>query len=597
MSPRIFVTVTTTLLSVLVVHTSVWAQDALGAGDALDGNTQVGSGGRNARTSPRITNESIRARNYIITDSVAGGRGFRGNVGYKASGDFTGNLGSDDSQSFRSNSALSDLIYITSPQRLDTYNIAQGTGVFEFRRDFSSLPDITNASTARSLGDAMIRLDRSNQALTTGSLYSTAVNPEDVGLLLNDETMFRVTASTLEGLGTKQMNDPFEGYTLYDRAQIRQQIAIDPEGLSDARYAAGGFTSEFDQARLEAGGSLYQESGGAPAEMIQAQISQEGPTNKAYSQIVDSVLDRYAEQQGIDLQRVTRDEVLRRAGEQMGRIESRISGKRIGVSESVLPQTAAQRYGLESPDARLGLGNPNSAVPGTSLPGSEPDSSEESVDQNTDEESSDDSASDEFSELTVEQMADILRHSQEITELSAVDESRLSRAVTQAEAAFADGRYFKAEAKFEDALRINPNNPILELAKANAQIGAGLFLSAALTLERTLNNRPEVIDARFKRSMLPNRTRLDFAVEAIRERLKKDLDREGFGLTLGYIGHQIDEPEIIEEGLSFVKGTPRGDAFVELLSAIWLPSETDSEPDEEFEAPEAPEAPEAVDGQ
>ena len=79
--------------------------------------------------------------------------------------------------------------------------------------------------------------------------------------------------------------------------------------------------------------------------------------------------------------------------------------------------------------------------------------------------------------------------------------------------------------------------------------------------------------------MLPNRTRLDFAVAAIRERLKKDLEREGFGLTLAYIGHQIDEPEIITEGLSFVRGTPRGDAFAELLSAIWLDTDTSDDLD------------------
>jgi hypothetical protein len=586
MSPRVLPTAAIAILSALALHSSAVAQDALGAGDVLDGNSQVGSGGRNTRTSPRITNQSIRARNYIITDSVAGGRGFRGNVGYKAAGDFTGRLGSDDSIGFRSNSALSDLIYITSPQKLDSYNIAQGTGVFEFRRDFSSLPDVTNASTARSIGDAMIRLDRSTQALTSGTLYSTAVNPEDVGVLMSEDQMFKVTASTLEGLGTKQMNDPFEGYTLFDRAQIRQQIAIDPESISDARYAAGGFTSEFDQARLEAGGSLFQETGDAPPEMIKGLISQKGPRSEAYSKIVDTVLERYADQQGIDLKRVTREDVLRRAGEQMGRIESRITGRRVGDgTPTVLPQTAAERLGLELPDGTLNTDGLNIGAPENALPGEDSEATPDSVEDELSTNSTDDTEGENSSDLTVEQMANILRHRQEITELSAVDESRLSRAVAQGEEALADGRYFKAEAKFDDALNINPGNPILELARANAQIGAGLFLSAALTLERTLNNRPEVIDARFKKSMLPNRTRLDFAVASIRERLKKDLEREGFGLTLAYIGHQIQEPKVIEEGLTFVRGTPRGDAFAELLNAIWL-GEEDEDPSDAVEEPE-----------
>jgi hypothetical protein len=117
---------------------------------------------------------------------------------------------------------------------------------------------------------------------------------------------------------------------------------------------------------------------------------------------------------------------------------------------------------------------------------------------------------------------------------------------------------------------MNPGNPLLELARANAQIGAGLYLSAALTLQRTFTKNVEVIDARFKPELLPNRTRLEFSVISIRERLERGHDVEGYGISLAYIGHQLGDALIINEGLAYVKGDEQGDLFGSLLRGIWL---------------------------
>src|SRR5262245_45967120 len=81
----------------LFAASAAHAQDALGSGDALDRNSQVGSGGRNAQ---RPSNP-YASRNAIITGEVIGGREFRGRVGYTAPGDFRGNLGSNDLYRFQ----------------------------------------------------------------------------------------------------------------------------------------------------------------------------------------------------------------------------------------------------------------------------------------------------------------------------------------------------------------------------------------------------------------------------------------------------------------------------------------------------------------
>ncbi len=71
-----------------------------GDGRALDANPQVGSGGGN-----RIESQiDYAARNNLITGNVGGGFGFQDDVGYRAPGEFQGNLGSNDLFRFRADS-------------------------------------------------------------------------------------------------------------------------------------------------------------------------------------------------------------------------------------------------------------------------------------------------------------------------------------------------------------------------------------------------------------------------------------------------------------------------------------------------------------
>ena len=565
-----------------------FAQDALGAGDALDANSQVGSGGRNQRSRTAPTNSSFRDRNYIVTDSVAGGRGFRGNVGYRASGDFVGNLGSDDSKGFRSYSALSDLIFITSPQQIDSFNIAQGTGIFEFRRDFSSLPEANNVLSARRLDDAQIRLDRSTMALSSGTLYATAVDPSDVGIVEMADGRYGITASPLEGLGTRSLEKSFEGYTLYDRALTRQQMAQD--GLLDMNSEYMPFISDFDRARLLGRAADLEEAGQAPDEQLVAQVKKTGPQTEAYQQIVDRIAEKYADRTDVNLNAVSRDSVLRDMGNAMNRLEAQISP---GLREQAAPgervrNTDTRREGF--PGNRVA--NSADATGATGIdPGADAQTPTEESEEEPAGQPEASSGTGGMAALSIEEMGEILRHRSQIGELSVTDKTRLARAVKQGEQALQEGRFFKAERRFDDALRINPGNPLLELARANAQIGAGLYLSAALTLKRAFVSNPEVIDSRFKQEMLPTQTRLELSVVSIRERLKAGNDLQGYGLTLAYIGVQLNDDAVVREGL---EGLAKGgnESLERLLRSIWLDGKNDvpadAEPSQDAEEGDLP---------
>ena len=75
----------------LACPASAFGQDALGAGDRLDANLQGGSGGRNQQKQV----ENYANRNLVVTGDVAGGREFRGSVGYTMPGAFSEPAGSD----------------------------------------------------------------------------------------------------------------------------------------------------------------------------------------------------------------------------------------------------------------------------------------------------------------------------------------------------------------------------------------------------------------------------------------------------------------------------------------------------------------------
>lgn len=572
------------LLPLLPTHT-------VSAQHALDANLEVGSNGRNRRSTTSPNAAEYRARNLIVTDSIAGGRGFRGDVGYAASGDFTGSLGSDDSLGFRSYSALSDLLFITSPQRLDAFNIAQGTGVFEFRRDFTSLPAVNNVYVGGAISDAKIRLDRMSVALQSGSLLATAVAASDVGYITRSDGQYAVTSSTLEGIGVRPQTTSFENLSIYDRAEARQAMAR--SGAEEMDVLPIPFVSQFDRANYAAMTERLAARGEQPSAMTKARFDQAGGSGASYDAIVERILEQYADRKDIRLDGLTREPTLRDASASLGRVEAIITGRlqrnQGGSLRSEEFRNTNERYEGVPRSPLEGFGSSNNledesrgVIPGLDDPplGTTPEVEETEEDANT---------------LSVDEMAKILSHRMEVTELSITDRSRLARAVHQGEAALQEGRFFKAERRFDDAIQINPGNPLLELARANAQLGAGLYLSAALTLERTFSSNPEVIDARFKEQLLPNRTRLDFAVVAIRERLDRGHDLAAYGISLAYIGHQLGNAALIAEGLAYLKGTEELTFFGRLLRGIWLGDPVDPnafvDPLPEEKTPQAAEAP------
>ena len=134
-------------------------------------------------------------------------------------------------------------------------------------------------------------------------------------------------------------------------------------------------------------------------------------------------------------------------------------------------------------------------------------------------------------------------------------------------------------------------------------MGAGLHLTAALTLKSLLGFQPEMIDVIYDPSLLPDRSDLENTIREISQRIDREEDLDDYGFLLAYIGHQLDQPDLIRRGLNAMNRANQDLVFTDLLTRIWLPevdvdlSVIDLLDDEPVEEPEEAldEAPEAGD--
>ena len=132
------------------------------------------------------------------------------------------------------------------------------------------------------------------------------------------------------------------------------------------------------------------------------------------------------------------------------------------------------------------------------------------------------------------------------------------------------GEYFWAERRFVRALRFVPDHPLASAGLGHAQLGAGLYGSAALTLRSLLQRHPELIDATYDEGLLPNRVRLLESIEEIRFGPLAAEEPAASGFLLAYIGHQMQDRALVEAGLGLMAEDDAENQLLQLLRTVWL---------------------------
>lgn len=515
-------------------------------GNALDANLGVYSGGMNAPAAKVDYN----ARNLVVTNSVAGGRGFRGSVGYRADTDFRARAGSDDLFRWDAYSAESNPLWIQSVRSSDQFQIAQGIGQFEYRRATTPLATIpTNQATADRT-DARLRLDRQNSALNIGSVVQLNSQPLEFAQGVDGQNKpVNYFVSPIQGMRMERVDDPLSksGLSLYEKAVAREEIA------------AGKILPETAQAAFVSPLSLSVAADARIKPIPLGDLS----SGDAYDRIVRDVIRAYADAPNVNVD--ADPKVIEEVRKELEALRGTLRGPTPAPARpqlDVVPDpTRPPEPGI---DPRTGLPErpepkapTEEAMPGQPEPSSE---EREAIDREL------------LNAETIRRLAENLRHGDTVSDLSPGDRARVDQLVRSGQDNLTKGEFFAAERCFADALALNPGNPLLIAGLGNSQIGAGLYLSAALSFRELFTSYPEMIDTRYEVRLLPKEERLRQAVEALRTRIAEKTDADSFGLLLAYVGHQLEDRSLVNEGLGEVIGSPANDTLRLLLKEVWLPS-------------------------
>jgi len=140
------------------------------------------------------------------------------------------------------------------------------------------------------------------------------------------------------------------------------------------------------------------------------------------------------------------------------------------------------------------------------------------------------------------------------------------------------GRFFDAEDRFVRSVAASPGDPLARAGRVHAEIGAGLYLSAAANLRALFADHPELVSTRYADSLLPTPDRAKVIIDQLQAEEKKaesSLGRES-ALLLAYMGYQRSDQKLIDAGLKDLeqRALPGEDgdkdrALLALVRAAW----------------------------
>ena len=592
---------------------SAQAQDALGAGDSLDsglrqsmsgatlrrtgssdlnygnvldGNLRIGPNGqRDGRNMPSFRPD-FQVGNLMVTGALAGDRNFRGDpgyrifgesaVGYLAPSDFRGELGGDDIFNELQGSAFSQIQYVNSPLANDRYASAAGMGLYEYRRDFTPAEQIYNTIEAGSINQDRIRLDRTNAYTSSSNLYDTAVTPSSLFLMreasadADQDVLLSVESNAIQGIYTRKLNPtiPESGLGLHQRAAIYSGLrdgSIDLEvfGLPyqsatasvAAEDALNGLGREalVNDTRIDARVNAVSRIGDAQADL------------DAYEQIVRRLVEQYADNPNVNID--ADQGVLEKVREEMDLLRELTTGVYDPSDAEGNPLTTRSVLS-EKEEFEAELEAVTSAL----------DDSDSEADENESEEELQERIAEAERRAFLARSAEIIRNGGNIDSFIEGQQGRIADLMKRGEDLLARGAFFDAETRFNHVLDINPGNPLALLGRANAQLGAGLFLSSALSLRKLFGNYPEITGTRLSERLLPNRTRLLFSRTKILERIDRGRDLPSYGLCLAYVGWLLKEPATVDQGLKLMETSTEDRSLGFFLNEVWNGQDESSQP-------------------
>ncbi len=579
-----------------------WAQNALGKGEALtkqfkglDSNP-ARYGGR-ANPAGRDVREQSRFNDAVVTGNVGGGRQFRGNINYTAPFEFRGSTGSNALYNFYRETYRAGE---AGTQGLRGIAALQKTFGETVGRDPGAAPILQRDARGSAVGDftglSGASVDPSRSAV--GTLRSLAKSASDRG---SESDTFRLSspdgsaktlgASSLRGVYEQLVKQPSD--TALDSQKRAMALGEPPVG----RPASTTLTERLGDRLTD---KVSEEARPEP-------LSARAPSsNLAYERILLEMrgeTPERIEKAMQDLEKAERGNAgkVRTTGEPPDAKAQKPSesGEKRDVSpdrpraegEEDRPLAPGERA-PEQGDFRARLDRLRERLISPQDEKSLADAEKRRLKAAQEQARAEAEAKGENGDLAAKRVASEqakeLRDSAKgllgksrarVKELIVpkADPSGYTRHMTDGQRALSDGKWFDAEESFARALLFRDADPIAAVGRVHAQMGAGMFLSAASNLRALLRAHPEMAAVTYESTLLPRAQRLQSLGEALRESAQRN---DNFGrdaaLLLAYLGFQTGNATDINAGLEAIQRVDEylgveADPLDEVLKAVWLP--------------------------
>ncbi len=535
---------------------SAQGQTALGTGRGLEKDLRKNGTGN---TPGRDFGAEVRLRNSMVTGNAAGGRSLRIDSPYSDPADFRDSLGSSDIFAFRRDSLYSGLggRGFRGTEGLQ-YQFGWSTGGSAGGLTASALDaqagreatSLTNQVAAETSPTRFSTRSWDVAAPVTGAMRSTAsftstrsLTPTAVGLQQTEGGEREiVAASTLLGL---------RAITLEKQETWNQPLGVVPES-SKPQTPTGNVT-------------LTPESTTPPANPLAAQPASTRLETGAGTPPAST-----------SAQRTAYDDL-------RARLDAYASPAKKPVDDA--KPTEPKPAPVTKPDS---VSKPTTPGEGAATDKPEPTEWEkrlESLRSSLRKSESSKQADANFPALDASTIRAIRDAGQETRTTSSITEpvgrtNVFAEHVKAAEKAMADERYFDAEERFTRAISVRPGDANALAGRINAQLGSGLFVSAAVNLRTLAVTKPEAVGMIFAENLLPSRARQATLITQLKANIAPEAKVEArvpkeSALLLAYIGYQRSDAALSREGLNAfaTRATPEEQVLLTFLRGVWLGEE------------------------
>ena len=138
------------------------------------------------------------------------------------------------------------------------------------------------------------------------------------------------------------------------------------------------------------------------------------------------------------------------------------------------------------------------------------------------------------------------------------------------EAAMKEGKFTLAFENYDKAEQVAPNNPLIRLGRANAELGASYYSRAESHLHDVFTSHPELLVAQYDLTSMLGEQRLKTLIRDLKELSKKDTNEPRPLFLLSYIAYNTGHEQEAQGYLDLADKRAGGaNPFYKLLRENW----------------------------